>query len=199
MKLNFDIETKSILDAKTSIEYGIINGNNTIVFIKPGQDGSMYGYKNKYLFLAKKLNKKYNCTVICSSNSYDGRNPLDYDIKIIEDYAKVFDSYQIFYIGFSKGATIGAWFGAHYPKIKRMVLINGPLMYNYHKTKQGVLDFVGEKITFIYGSLDPSIKYTELLKLLISNRIKLEIVLGANHYFSEKEFYTIVEKTLFYD
>ena len=32
-----------------TIQYGIVNGSNTIVFIKVGANGSMYGYENKYL------------------------------------------------------------------------------------------------------------------------------------------------------
>ena len=48
------------------IEYGIIKGNNQILFIKPGQDGSLQGYKNKYYNLAKYVNEKY--TIATFSN-----------------------------------------------------------------------------------------------------------------------------------
>ena len=65
------------------IDYGIIKGNGTIVFIKAGQDGSMYGYQNKYLKIADNINKKFGYTVICSSNPFDGTNPLD-KLKIIK-------------------------------------------------------------------------------------------------------------------
>ena len=41
---------------KNNHTYGIIRGNETIVFIKPGLGGSIYGYENKYFKIKKKLN-----------------------------------------------------------------------------------------------------------------------------------------------
>ena len=84
----FDIEIKSNFKDNIIIDYGIIEGNNLIIFIKSGQNGSLYGYQNKYIRMAKRLNKKYGCSVICSSNPFDGENPLDDAMKVIEDYAK---------------------------------------------------------------------------------------------------------------
>ena len=57
-ELKFDKIVKSNLEDIAVIEYGIIEGNNTIVFIKSGQNGSIYGYNNKYIKMAKRLNKK---------------------------------------------------------------------------------------------------------------------------------------------
>lgn len=198
--LRFDFEIKKEFN-NTMIEYGIINGDNTIVLVKAGQNGSLYGYRNKYIKLAKKLNKKYGCTVICSSNPFDGRNPLDNAMEIIEDYTKKFDVYQIYYLGFSNGALIGAWFGSKYPKIRRMALVNMPLTYEYHKTQDGVRMFNGEKVTLIYGSKDPSIEYTDLIVPIINDKIELEIIKDQDHHFSKskKVFQSLPEKYLFYD
>ena len=199
--MKFDIKISKQFNDTTIIDYGIVSGNNTIVFIKAGQNGSLYGYKNKYIKMAQKLNKKYGCTVICSSNPFDGRNPLDNAMEIIEDYTKKFDVYQIYYLGFSNGALIGAWFGSKYPKIKRMALVNMPLTYEYHKTQDGVCMFNGEKVTLIYGSKDPSIEYTDLIVPIINDKIKLEIIKDQDHHFSKskKVFQSLPEKYLFYD
>lgn len=172
------------------IDYGIIEGNETIVFIKAGQDGSMYGYQNKYLKIAENINKKYGYTVICSSNPFDGTNPLNNAMEVIENYCKEknFRDYKIFYMGNSNGALIGAWYGINYPKIKRMLLINGPLMYNWHKTKEGIQKFSGEKMVLVYGSLDQSFRYTELIKPLENEIVKLEIIEGQDHHFSKNSF-----------
>ena len=132
----FDKEIKKEFKDIAIIEYGIVEGNNTIVFIKAGQNGSLYGYQNKYIRMANNLNKKYGCSVICSSNPFDGENPLDNAMEIIEEYAKKFDDYKIYYLGYSNGALIGAWYGINYPKIKRMALVNGPLMYCFLKQKK---------------------------------------------------------------
>lgn len=197
--LRFDKEIKSAFNNYITIEYGIVEGNNTIVFIKAGQNGSLYGYHNKYIKMAKRLNEKYGCTVICSSNPFDGNNPLDDAMKVIEDYAKRFNDYKIYYLGFSNGAIIGAWFGVKYPKIKRMALVNGPLMFNFHKTKEGALSFKGESISFIYGEYDQSIGYIDLLKAIENDIIKVFIEEGQDHHFSksEEEFLQIPEKYLF--
>ena len=198
-ELKFDKEIHSKFEDIAIVDYGIVEGNNIIVFIKAGQNGSLYGYQNKYIKMAKRLNKKYGCSVICSSNPFDGNNPLDNAMVIIEDYAKRFDDYKIYYLGYSNGALIGAWFGVKYPKIKRMALVNGPLMYNLHKTKEGALSFKGESINFIYGEHDQSIGYIELLKSIENDKIKVFIVEGQNHHFSksEEDFQQIPEKYLF--
>lgn len=199
--LKFDKEINSTFKDTITIEYGIVEGNNTIVFIKAGQDGSLYGYHNKYIKMARRLNNKYGCTVICSSNPFDGDNPLEDAFSVIEDYAKRFNDYKIYYLGFSNGAIIGAWFGVKYPKIKRMALVNGPLMFNFHKIKDGALSFKGESINFIYGEYDQSIGYVDLLKTIENDKIKVYVEQGQDHHFSksEEEFLRIPEKYLFYD
>lgn len=60
MNLEFDKEIKSKFKNNV-IEYGIVNGDNTIVFIKAGQNGFLYDYNNKYIKMAKRLNSKYGC------------------------------------------------------------------------------------------------------------------------------------------
>lgn len=198
-ELKFDKEIHSKFEDIAIIDYGIVEGNNIIVFIKAGQNGSLYGYQNKYIKMAKRLNQKYGCSVICSSNPFDGNNPLDNAMTIIEDYAKRFDDYKIYYLGYSNGALIGAWFGIKYPKIKRMALVNGPLMYNLYKTKEGALSFKGESINFIYGEYDQSIGYVELLKSIENDKIKVFIEEDQDHHFSksEEDFQKIPEKYLF--
>lgn len=198
-ELTFDKEIHSKFEDIAIIDYGIVEGNNIIVFIKAGQNGSLYGYQNKYIKMAKRLNDKYGCSVICSSNPFDGNNSLDNAMTIIEDYAKRFDDYKIYYLGYSNGVLIGAWFGIKYPKIKRMALVNGPLMYNLHKTKEGALSFKGESINFIYGEHDQSTPYIELLKSIENDKIKVFIEEGQDHHFSksEEKFQKIPEKYLF--
>lgn len=201
LDLKFDKEIQSRFKDVAIIDYGIVEGNNIVVFIKAGQNGSLYGYQNKYIKMARRLKEKYGCSVICSSNPFDGNNPLDNAMKVIEDYAKKFEEYKIYHLGYSNGALIGAWFGTKYPKIERMALVNGPLMFNYHKTKEGALSFKCESIYFIYGDHDQSIGYTDLLKGIENDRIKLFIENGQDHHFSksDEEFQKILDKYLFYD
>ena len=199
-ELKFDKIVKSNLEDITTIEYGIIEGNNTIVFIKSGQNGSIYGYNNKYIKMSKRLNKKYKCTVICSSNPFDGNNPLDNAFTVIEKYISKFEDYKVYYLGFSNGALIGAYFGINYPKIKRMLLVNMPLIYDINLIKNNLNNFNNEKVTIVYGSLDYSINLLENIKDIKSNRVDIKVILNEDHYFSkdEEDFYSLPEKYLFY-
>ena len=175
--------------AGETIQYGTVNGSNTIVFIKAGANGSMYGYENKYLQIARTINKTHGYTVICSSNpDYDKLNPLNQAMEVIANYAETnnFDDYNIFYMGHSDGASLGAKYGYLYPKIKRMLLINSPIFFNWHKIKDGMKQFVGEKAVFVYGSLDPSYKYVEMINLIENEKIKIEVIHDANHNFVGK-------------
>lgn len=197
--MEFDIVMCKKFDDKINIDYGIVNGNNTILFIKAGQDGSMYGYENKYLKIAKRINDKYGFTVISSSNPFDGRNPLDNAMEVIEEYSKErFEDYNIYYMGHSNGGLIGAWYGNQYKKIKRMLLINAPLMYNWHKTKEGIKKFTGELVSMIYGEYDQSIQFTELLKPLLNESIKLNIIKNEDHHFKNnmEDFLSLPEQYL---
>ena len=100
-KENYDfdkIESITQLD-NSLVEYGIIRGNNIIVFIKSGLKGTYYGYENQYLKIAKLLNEKNNCTVICASNPNGYKNDFDAEMKFIDKYAQSnnLKNYKIYY------------------------------------------------------------------------------------------------------
>lgn len=197
--LKFDITFTKIIDNE-EVNYGIIEGNNTILLIKAGQDGSMCGYQNKYLTIAHNINKKYGYTVICSSNPLRKSNPLEQAMEIIEDYSKQkgFNDYQVYYMGLSNGGYIGSTYAHLYPKIKRMLLVNMPIFVNWHKIKDGIKKFEGEIAVFIYGTLDPSYKYVDMLSMLNKQNTRVEIIPNADHNFVGKldEFINLPEKYL---
>lgn len=186
---NYDIVVKKEWVEGNTIEYGIKYGNNTILFIKVGQDGNIYGYENKYLTIATSMNKKYGYTVIVSSNPFDGRNPLDNDLSVINEYCYLqkFSDHTIYYMGHSRGAQIALTYGYQHPKIKKMLLINAPLIVNWHKTKAGIEQSQNQEIQIIYGDKDPSAFYTRRLHPLLENNsfIRLEMIENADHHFTE--------------
>lgn len=151
--------------------------------------------------MANLVNEKTGSTVICASNPFAGQNPLDDAMKIIEQYCqqKEYLNYKLFYLGFSSGGYIGAVFGIDYPQIEKMLLVNMPLMYNWHKIKSGLIKYNGQKLTLVYGSLDQSVKYLELLKRINNERIETIIIPNQDHYFSnsEKVFEQLPLKHLF--
>lgn len=172
------------------IQYGIIKGNNKILFIKPGQDGSLVGYKDKYYNLAKYINKKYGMTVISSNNPYiKPYNPLDDAMQVINAYVKEmnYDEYEVYYLGNSCGGMLGARYSYLYSCIKNALLINPPLMINFHKMKDGVEEFDGKKLVFIYGSKDPSMNLIGLLDVIENKKVAYDIIEGEDHNFSKNK------------
>lgn len=110
---------------------------------------------------------------------------LQREIENVFDAFGIYNTFDdIIFIGFSDGANIGAQQGYLIPKIKRMLLINGPLMINFHKTKSGILAFENEKIEMIYGEQDPSYKYVGLLDFIDSKFLEVDTLEGIDHNFT---------------
>ena len=199
-QINFDYLFN--IDYKdTSFEYGIINGNNKILLIKPGLGGDLLGKNNKFYLLGRKIHKLYGYTVICSNNPKNNiDNPLDDAFKVISDYTKFmnFKDYEVYYLGDSNGGVIGARFAYLYPNIKRALLINPPLFISYHKLKDGMLKFNGEKMVLIFGTLDPSYKFVEFLDNIDNDKISYKCLENYDHNLSDdlKLLISIVEENL---
>lgn len=172
--------TKNNFDKIIDDNVGFIHGSNKVLFIKTGQGGSIYGYENKYLKLAVDVNEKYGYSVFVSATTMDTKASFQYDIQTIEEClgSPVF---EIYYLGVSKGGLIGIWHGCDEPRIIKMVSINAPLMINYHgKTLPGVQKLGVDKLTMVYGSLDPSYKYVPF----VEKRANVQIIDGADHNLS---------------
>lgn len=69
---------------------------------------------------------------------------------------------------------------------------------NWHKLKDKMKLFKGEKATFIYGDLDPSYKYMEMLTLIGNEKVTWQIIPSADHHFKGKleEFMNLPYKFL---
>lgn len=183
--MNYNEIIKRKINEITTIEYGIIKGSSTVVFIKVGQNGSIYGYENKYLIIAKRLNKEYGYSVIVSSNPFDGNNPLEHDMNIVKKYCSEKDikDDKVYYMGQSNEARIGISWGYQYPEIKRMLLINSPIFINCHVLKNGIKQSKNQEMFFIYGDRDDSYNYIGLIEPLLDNNKKIIIIKGADHNF----------------
>jgi hypothetical protein len=196
--MKYNEEFKYLVKGR-EVNIGIIDGNNTIVLIVPGQNTGIFGYEDRYLKLSKRINKKYGSTVVITSNPFQNENPIDELMYVINRYAERFSDYKVYFFGFSKGANIGSHYATLESKITRMVLVNGPLMINPHKTREGILRFQGERMTFIYGSLDPSYDYSGLVNLETKDNIKLVILDNINHNVENEEvFLNLTDEALFF-
>ena len=165
-------------------QFGIIKGEKYLVFIKTGRGGSIEGFENKYLNICSFLFEKYGYTFVVSANPKDSACDLEEEIKCISKY--IGDYKEIFFVGISNGASIGAAQCRKIEKIKDAILINAPLMINFHKIKEGAKKFRGNNMYFLYGEDDPSCRYIEILDSIKNTACKYKIIKGEGHDFSKE-------------
>ena len=176
-------------------QFGIIQGEKYLVFIKTGKGGSIEGFKNKYLNICDFLFKKYGYTFVVSANPKDSVCDLEEEIKSVDKY--VGDYKEIYFVGISNGASIGVAQCSKIERIRNAVLINAPLMINFHKIKEGAQKFRGDNMYFLYGEADPSFRYIEILNVIKNTACKYKIIKGEGHDFSKESL--ISELNYFFD
>ena len=176
-------------------QFGIIKGEKNIVFIKTGRGGSIEGFENKYLDICSLLFEKYGYTFVVSANPKDSVCDLDKEIKCISKYVGNYK--EIFFVGISNGASIGAAQCRKIESIKNALLINAPLMINFHKIKEGAQKFRGDNMYFLYGEDDPSCRYIEILDSIKNTACKYKIIKDEGHGFSKESL--IAELNYFFD
>ena len=186
--MRFDIEKTVIKEDGLKIEYGLIHGNNRVVIIKAGAGGSYIGYEEKYLKMAQLLHDTHGCTVLCLSN-YASDSFERGDVAVIRELlAGLVGEIQLYYVGNSNGSTQGLLNATQYFDFRRMVLVNMPLMMNFHKIKEA-LNRADTEIRFVYGEKDPSISYVPFLRNAGQKegnlaRVEIVTVKGADHNFA---------------
>ena len=174
---------------KEEIEYGIIRGNETIVFIKAGAGGRYRGYDDKYLKMAIELHKKDGSTVVCASNPTDELS-IKYDEAILRELINEETKTPVLkFVGISRGAYLGIVHLSECFRFEKLLLINMPLMLNFHKTTKHLK---GKNVTFIFGSKDPSAPYVPFLRKYCDDVVMIE---AADHKFTDMigEFIELVK------
>jgi len=176
-------ETYKVSYEGTDVEYGCILGSSQIVYIKAGMGGSYLGYEDKYLKIAHRLNDKYCCSVICVSNPVP--LPVVVDQMILGEFIKKHDihNHEMFFFGHSNGCVKGLELGASGIAFSKMVLVNMPLMLNFHKTVQWINKMPGSNIVTVYGETDPSYRYIPFLESKNLPNVEIVKVDGADHNF----------------
>ena len=187
--LTFDL-TKSCESANCYIDYGFVFGSDRqkIFLIKTGQDGSIYGYQNKYLKLACELRDLYGFSVVCASTPSAEIDQMVQFAEMVQSEFEITDATKIYFMGMSKGASIGCLGHVSFPQISRFLLINPPLIINTIKLCRCAQKFTGEMMTFVFGSLDPSVHLVGILKLHERENVHVAVVPGQDHHFSKDRF-----------
>ena len=138
----------------------IIDGDkNNALVIFVGKDSSLFGNEDRYLKIAETANTVYGLTVFCFCNPACNWDLKDNGFSFIIDTVKenINENGNIYFFGFSAGATFAIFNAWKYAQIKRMLLVNPPLMVNMHKIFKGIKNFKGIS-TLIIGEQDFCIK-----------------------------------------
>ncbi len=195
MKQAFDLVEGCIVGSST-IEVGYLFGNEKIVFVKAGLGGTYLGYDNKYLKIAQLLNDRYGCSVICASNPNDKNCGIDADRKTLLNYISKnkIAKPELYFFGHSNGCVKGLELASTKVCFRKMILVNMPLMINFHKTLKLISNIPDTNILAVYGETDPSTPYISFLEGKHSN-ISILRVPDADHNFKGKldEFIGISE------
>lgn len=71
---------------KVDQQYGLMFGKSKLVFIKTDAAGSIYGYKNKYLELASKIQNERGYAVVVSANPVGSSLNLQEELEKVSTY-----------------------------------------------------------------------------------------------------------------
>ena len=203
---DFDIKVSAFCNS-VQIDYGIRNGkfniesSHIVVYIKAGLTGSIYGYENKYLKMAKNLNEKFGVSVFVASNPEGTGNSIGHGLQIIKNYCKErqIKQFNVYFVGVSNGGVQGLFAFEKNPLIKKALLIGAPLNYNPDLIQKALINFNGEKLHLICGDKDPGFGLFKLYSELENEKIIFTAFLNVDHVFSGNTelFIKLPEKYLF--
>ncbi len=134
-----------------------------IILIVPGVDGSVDGYKNKYVKLANYLTENGIGAVVRMSNPYafgfgwdlNLRQVLTYILENTNDICGS-DKPDIYIMGISAGAGAAAMIAWEYPEIKKLLLMEPAWQVGPDEIKQNLSKFEGE-LYVVVGSGDEAL------------------------------------------
>lgn len=179
------------------IDYGIVYGNEKIVFIKTGADGNILGYQDKYPKMAHRVHQRLGSTVICASNP-----DAEYAAQEVADKAMIakvaadsgFADYEIYFVGTSDGGYQNLRLAQQVPQTKKILGINASLIDTddlaAHLKK---LSYV-EKV-LVYGTKDEAFHCIPILQAAGCENLEIITVEGANHEFTDmvNEFIALID------
>ena len=186
-KINLNLSTKNGRVIHKSDVIKLI-GNNNVLMIIVGINGSIYGYMNKYLQIAKRANEIYGSTVFIFANDLIGwSNSKEYFnamLNYIKENMENKSEIKISIFGNSAGGLLSAFYAWEFQEIDKMLLVNPPLNDMWELSINGLRTFTG-CATLVFGQFDPNCNVSEIFKqseyLDIFNKIIL--VKNANHEF----------------
>lgn len=200
-------ETMNGVTIDCSLDIAIHPADSEIVLLTvPGVDGSVDGFEDKYLKIAENIQEKYGAAIVRMANPFitsyhwesNIRQSLNYILENTEEITGHKDI-EIRIIAHSAGAAIVAQIAWEYPEITRILLINPATKLGIDKIKYGLSEFIGDRITVLFGSEDPSVgDVDEIAKLAEANNIHTHILEGVDHNFSSESLEAFITAPALY-
>lgn len=177
------IQKGAYFDDKVDIDVSIHDGDSDeILLIVPGVDGTVDGYKNKYLKMAEKVNSEYGATIIRMSNPHNlGGYHLRNLFEVLDFIEKEYDmtKKRLHIVGHSLGAYMIGAAASMYDYIDKVLLINPATLLKLEDYKS-LENRPKESNIILIGEKDSAMDYIELF----SNLGVVNIQPGADHHFS---------------
>ena len=166
------------------VEYEIIFGNEKIVFIKAGAGGSVRGYDNKYLKMARRIHERIGATVICASNPDVPHEELDeQEIRWVAS-ERGFETFNLFLWGTSDGAYQNLSLVKRFPETVKWIGVNSSFI-TFADFEAKLQELTGVKKILVYGTEDD--EYDVVFPALMikkNENQKILFIEGADHCFS---------------
>ncbi|MBE6642424.1 MAG: hypothetical protein E7615_02080 [Ruminococcaceae bacterium] len=167
------------------IEYEIVFGNDNIVFIKAGAGGSVRGYENKYLKMARHIHDRIGATVICASNPDVLHEELDeQEIRWVVS-ERGFETFNLFLWGTSDGAYQNLSLAKRFPETAKWIGVNSSFIA-FDDFEEKLQDLPSVKKILVYGTEDD--EYDIVFPVLMTKEeenLKMLFIEGADHRFSD--------------
>lgn len=186
-------ETMNGVTIDCSLDIAIHPADSKVVLLTvPGVDGSVDGFENKYMKIAKSFQAKHGTAIVRIANPFitsyhwesNIRRALDYIMKNAEEVTGHKDI-EIRIMAHSAGAATVAQIAWEYPEITRILLINSATKLGIDKIKYGLSEFSGSRITVVFGSEDSSVNDVNELSIACkADRLRTVILNGVDHHFS---------------
>lgn len=169
------------------IHYGIIYGNEKVLFIKTGSGGNIKGYKDKYLKISVRAHSRIGATIICASNPEN----VDYYEQILSDKEKIvavaeelgLSSYEVYMFGCSDGAYHNIVLAKEIPEITKMLCVNTSII-DFDDLKYKLADLPCVNKVLAYGEMDDEYMHASDLKELNLDNLRVITIEGADHKFT---------------
>lgn len=181
--MNFDQTLSKTVRGET-VRYGILHGNENILFLKTGAGGSIRGYGDKYLQMAYRAREKFGSTVICASNPDVPHGVTDEQTIRQVVSAGGFPAFTLSFVGVSDGAYQTLALASRFPETVRLLGIN-PSFITVSGLQEKLLALPHVEKILVYGTKDDAYGcVVPALNAMPCEQLRIVPVEGADHRFT---------------